>query len=434
MPREPYGYAHWRDGHGLVLLRNPWIEPQTYPVRLAVDPHVASGAAKLSAVSIYPEARVYGTDLKPGDTLNVPLAPYETVVLSFDAAKPPSAVPSASKTIRRRIDVAVVKNEVSLEKFTGSADALGVDSTCVTGNASSGIRVNLEATVTSDAPAADLVILVEDKDPPVDPTCRLLVNGKEAVLSSGGSETGWAASLLPKPERWLFLTSPLPQGKSLVSLNLLTRGGAPVVSAWVWAKKAGSEESNRVANALPQPEVISLDGAALLKPVDEAIAANTTRTVARPIDRIDGVFLDAMDSSLVRQSSGGCEKNVSIAKTPIVIAGRRYWRGLGVNCPSRITVSLDGKYRRFQALAGLDSAIMNDYMDRSAIAFEVWVDGQKRWDSGPVRNADPAELVRLVDIDVAGAKVLELVVVAQDVHGHVAQNFADWAEARLLKH
>jgi len=75
-----------------VLLRNPWIEPQTYTVKLAIDPYVAAGATRLSAVSIYPEARVYGTDLKPGDTLNVPLAPYETVVLAFDAAKPPSVV------------------------------------------------------------------------------------------------------------------------------------------------------------------------------------------------------------------------------------------------------------------------------------------------------------------------------------------------------
>ncbi len=445
MPREPYGYAHWQGDRGIVMLRNPWIEPQTYPVTLAANLRVPAGAAGLTAVSIYPEARVYGTGLKPGETLNVRLAPYETVVLSFDATRPPSNVLSASKAIRRRIDIAVAStNEVSLEKFTGNADALGVDSTCVTGNASSSIRVNLDAAVTTDAPA-DVLILIEDKDPPVDPMCRLTVNGKKAVLSSGGSETGWAASSIGKRERWLFLTSPLPQGKNLVSLNLLTRGGAPVVSAWVWAKKGDcpnfrvSENGTvpfdvAVPNALPQPETISLDGAVLLKPVDETVAAKTTRTVARTIDRIDGVFLDAMDPALVRPSSGGCEKNTSIAKTPIVIAGRRYWRGLGVNCPSRISVALDGKYRRFQALAGLDSEIMNNYMDRSAIAFEVWVDGRKRWDSGPVRNVDPAEPPKRVDIDVAGAKELELVVVPQDVHGHVARNFADWAEARLLKH
>lgn len=454
MPREPYGYAHWRDDRGIVLLRNPWIEPQTYPVRLAVDPHQASGAAGLSAVSIYPEARVYATDLKPGDTLNVPLAPYETVVLSFDKGQPSSAIAAASKAIRRRIEIAVHKNEVSLEKFTGSVEALGVDSTCITGNAASAIRVNLEATVTSDAPAAEIVILIEDKDTPVDPICRLLVNGKEATLSSGGSETGWAASLLPKPERWLFLTSSLPQGKNQVSLNLLTRGGAPVVAAWVWAKKgdspsfrpsengtaaldaekkAGSDLPSPVPNALPQPEVISLDGLALLKPVDAALAAKMTRTVERPIDRIDGVFLDAMDSSHIRPVAGKCEKNTNVTKTPLVIAGRCYWRGLGVDCPSRISVSLDGKYRRFQASAGLDSAVANSYMDRSAVTFEVWVDGRKRWDSGPVKNSDPAEPPKQVDIDVAGANLLELVVVPQDVNGNVAQNFADWAETRLLK-
>ena len=46
MPREPYGYAHWRDDRGIVLLRNPWIEPQTYPVKLAVDPHAASASSQ----------------------------------------------------------------------------------------------------------------------------------------------------------------------------------------------------------------------------------------------------------------------------------------------------------------------------------------------------------------------------------------------------
>jgi hypothetical protein len=434
MPREPYGYAHWRGDRGVVLLRNPWIEPQTYPLRVAVDQRSAPVAARFSAVSIYPEARVYGAGLKPGDTLNVPLAPYETVVLAFDKAPPLSAVPPASKTIGRRLNVAVLKKEISLQKFTDNANALGVDATCVVGNASSAIRIDLEAEVTTDASSSDIVILVEDHDPPIDPMCRLLVNGKESPLSSGGSETGWAASLLSKPERWLFLTAPLLPGHSHVSLNLLTRGGNPAVSAWVWAKKAGSEKNNPAANALPLPEIISLDGAALLKPVNEAIAAKTTSTAARPIERIDGVFLDAMDPSLVRQGLGKCEKNASIAKTPIVIAGRRYWRGLGLNCPSRITVSLDGKYQRFQALAGLDSAIMDDYMDRSAVAFEVWVDGQKRWDSGPVKNADPAEAARRVDVDVAGAENLELVVVPQDVNGHLARNFADWAEARLLKH
>ena len=108
-------------------------------------------------------------------------------------------------------------------------------------------------------------------------------------------------------------------------------------------------------------------------------------------------------------------------------------RGLGVRAPSRVIVALDGKYRRFQAWAGLDGALVRNYMDRSAVTFEIRVDGEKRWDSGLIRNVDPAEQARWVDVDVAGAKALELLVIVQDSGGHRASNAADWAEARLLR-
>ena len=96
----------------------------------AIDPHAASAASKLSAVSIYPEARVYGTDLKPGDTLNVPLAPTRPWCCLSTRPRPPASVPAASKidppSDRRRGG----EQRVSLEKFTGNADVLGTHSTC----------------------------------------------------------------------------------------------------------------------------------------------------------------------------------------------------------------------------------------------------------------------------------------------------------------
>lgn len=433
MPREPYGYAHWRDGVGMVALRNPWIEPRTYSVRLPVDPKPSADTVELSVVSIYPEARVYGEALKPGDTLAVQLAPYETVVLSVGRSEAPANIPPASQAVCRQVNVKVLKSEVGLEKFVGDGSVLEADSTCLAGEADTAIRVGLDAEVSVDAPEADLLILIEDNEAPIDPVCRVRIDGKEATFSSCGSETGWAATVLPKPERWLFLSSPLPKGTSLVNLDLLTRGGSPVVSAWVWARKAGIDDGTGLPNALPQPEVISLDGANLLKPVDEKIAAQATRTVARPFERIDGIFLDALDPSLVRAVSGGFQKNVNAAQAPLIIAGRRYWRGLGVQGMSKLEVSLEGTYHRFQAWAGLDSLNMANYMDRSAVTFEVWVDGRKWWESAVVRNVDPPGLPIWVDVDITGAKTLELVVIVQDTHGHLAQNFADWADARLLR-
>lgn len=433
MPREPYGYAHWGNDQSLVMLRNPWIEPQSYKLKLAIETSQPGKRKTFSAVSIYPEPRIYGSNLKPGDTLDVQLAPYETVVLSFNHGMPPSSLPPASKAMCRQLKVNSCNSEVSLEKFSGGAEMLGPDSTCLVGNANSGLRLKLDAEVAVDAPESDLLILLEDKTASVDPICEVQVNGRTATLSSGGSETGWAASSIPRKEWWLFLSTPLPQGKNRVRLNLLTHGGKTVVSAWVWAKKSGYLGAGKIASDLPQPETISLDGVNLLKPVDETTAAKESKIVSPPAERINGVFLDAMSPSQVRATSGGFLRNTSAAKTPITIAGRQYLRGLGANARARIAVSLSGEFKRFQSWAGLDTAVMVNYMDRSAVVLEVWVDGEKRWDSGVLKNTDPPQPVKWVDVDVAGAKTLELVGAAQDLRGHHGQQLADWADARLLK-
>ena len=65
---RPYGYSHWDGGHGLVELRNPWIRPQSYALKLDKKAGVPEGVKGLAAVSLYP-ARVYGHNLAYGDTL-----------------------------------------------------------------------------------------------------------------------------------------------------------------------------------------------------------------------------------------------------------------------------------------------------------------------------------------------------------------------------
>ena len=92
-PREPYGYAHFDAESGLVLLRNPWIAHQVYALKLTAGCGLAPTAAGLSAVSLYPENRLYGTSLRWGDTLQVPLKPYETLVLEIGAHQASTGAP-----------------------------------------------------------------------------------------------------------------------------------------------------------------------------------------------------------------------------------------------------------------------------------------------------------------------------------------------------
>ncbi len=413
MPREPYGYAHWRKDGGLIALRNPWIEPQSYPLKIE-----AQGSG-LAVISLYPEQRVYGAGLKSGSTLNVPLAPYETLVLGISREGPPKDVPDVAVTPPRRMRAEVTAREVSRVEFEGSEGAFGPDWTSLVGDAKSGVEVAVEGSVTVDAPCAELPVLVEGEQPPSQPMGVIRVNGAEVQPAISSSETGWGASGMSRPEHWVFMRAPLKTGVNTVALDLVTDGRS-TISAWVWATKPGD---TAVADGLlPQPEVISLDAVALLEPLDTSRVAGEVSRKPRPVERIEGVFLDTLEPSSVAQGWGALQRNLSVWEKPLTIAGRSFVRGLGTHAPSRIVYALDGRYRRFQCWVGADGATA------PTITFQVLVDGKTVFDSGLITREDPA---KRVDVDVTGVKTLELVV--GDGGNGLMSDHADWADARLVR-
>jgi hypothetical protein len=420
MPREPYGYAHVKDGRALVALRNPWIAPQHYKVPLNAALGFPAGAANLSAVSLYPEPRLYGAGLKCNDVLDVALAPYETVVLAIQSRDADTSLPSAASAIGTQL--AVNRSEHRLERlaFRESKETIGPDWTGRLGTAATAVHLTLEATVHVKVPGAELLLLCESAKAPPSTEGSIRVNGREAATTLALSSAGWFAAAPTPCEHWTFVRAPLTPGENRISADQLIDGECTRVSAWVWATKPGSD-STALPDALPQPETISLDAAALVAPVDVTSAAAAAAPIDRPVDRIDGVFLDAMEPVSVSQGYGTLQKNQSVWQKPMMIAGQRYLRGLGTHAPSKIAYALDGKYRRFQAWAGADSNTA------PSVTFEVRVDGATRWQSGLMTRDTPA--VR-IDVDISGAKTLELVV---GDAGNLAADHADWADARLLR-
>jgi hypothetical protein len=168
--------------------------------------------------------------------------------------------------------------------------------------------------------------------------------------------------------------------------------------------------------------VVSLDGAALLEPCNLASRATITRQMDRPIEKIDGVYLDAVDPAEAKQGYGTLQKNRGIMEKPLTIGGRQFRRGLGTHSPSRIVYALDGKFKKFEAWAGADNATA------PTVEFEVKVDGQTRWQSGLMTRETPA---KKVDIDLTGAKTLELI--TTDGGNGINADHADWADAKLLR-
>ena len=419
MPREPYGYAHWRDIDGLVVLRNPWIAPQTYPLILGEHLKVASETDSLSVVSLYPEPRVYG---HPQDgVFDVPLAPYETVVLSLWRGQVVEGLPSAQQVLSGQVAASDVRVSLIKTEYEGDTGGFGPNWTSLAGDASAVTDLSVDARVAVGSQEAEILVLIDGSASTELPAAALRINEKDVSLAASSSETGWSATGMDRPEHWLFLRAPLPHGESSVSLTLPVADEGVKVSVWVWAKKPGNA-APEYPNALPAPETISLDSVALMAPTDLSHATVTeVKRAPRPVEKINGVFLDAIDPISASQGYGTLQKNKSVWEKPMTIAGKHFRRGLGTHSPSKIVYALDGKFRRFQAWAGADSATA------PTVTFEVRVDGQKRWESGLMTQKDDA---KPVDVDIANAKELDLIV--GDGGNGIAADHADWAEARLL--
>jgi hypothetical protein len=419
MPREPYGYAHIKNDAGLIVLRNPWFAPQSYALKLDRQLGFSAAAKDLSAQSVYPEPRRYGQRLKYGDAFDVLLAPYETLVLAFNARGSADHTPQALSTNRNCIRVLNRQAKLQRVEFREAAAWHGPDWTCPLGNVSAAIRLTCEANVRVTAPQTELLLLYEGKQTPAAPFGRLTVNGRQVEVKTTSSDAGWADSGLPVREHWLFVRAPLEKGDNTIFLEQFAAHDCTQVSAWLWATKPGEASTN--PKALPQPELISLDGAALLAPTDVARLPSETERVDRPVERIDGRFLDALEPVSVSQGWGTLQKNRSVWEKPLTIGNRQFLRGLGTHAPSTIIFSLDGQYRRFQAWAGADANT------RPSVTFEVWVDGVQKWRSDLMTRETPAAWV---DVDILGAKKLKLVV---GDAGDLTSDHADWAEAKLLR-
>lgn len=420
MPRTPYGYAHWTKDGGLVGLRNPWAAPQAYPLTIPGDLAADNVDAGWEVVSLYPEPRVYALHKKPGESVDVTLAPYETLVLSVKLVQEDGNPPAAETCVNTGVDVTAASPRVTRVSYEEGAAALGPDWMDATGFDEGMLEAVLDARVNIGALRALLLVLAEGKDAPPRLEGELVVNGAAVTLRNIRSSQGFTATTAAPPEQWTFLEAELPAGESTLTLTVRTDKGVGDISAWVWARKPGGEKPD-YPNALPSPEWISLGGAALLQP--GAFSAEIKdETRARRLEHINGIYLDAVEPVSEVQGWGKLQRNQSVWERPMTIAGRLFRRGLGVHAVSEVVYALDGRYAAFEALAGADGA------NRGTIAFEVWVDGAKRWESGRMTWEDSPRPVR---VDTAGASELRLKVL-DGGDGNVGDH-ANWAEARLLR-
>ena len=142
------------------------------------------------------------------------------------------------------------------------------------------------------------------------------------------------------------------------------------------------------------------------------IITNTAQTIS----------LDQLDINKCKSEALPAMRNHSVAGKKIKIDGREFESGVGVLAPSEFKIKLFKDARRFTAWVGMNDEVVGDFPGWRKTVFKVFGDGEKIWDSGPVKPGDTA---RRIDIDVAGMDEIELIFDA--THFDFAQG--SWADA-----
>jgi hypothetical protein len=122
------------------------------------------------------------------------------------------------------------------------------------------------------------------------------------------------------------------------------------------------------------------------------------------------------------------QRDISVMGEPLVAAGKRYLKGIGMHSAARLTYRLEGKYRRFDAAVAVDDSAD----DRGSVNFGAYVLRDGQWKeastSGIVRGGEEP---RPISVDVSEADGLTLTVDFADRGDELDR--ADWLDARLVQ-
>jgi alpha-galactosidase len=135
------------------------------------------------------------------------------------------------------------------------------------------------------------------------------------------------------------------------------------------------------------------------------------------------VWLDSLDLSSMEQGWGSPQLKRSVTKSPLVISGRSFERGVGTHSVSTYALDLAGGSEKFQATVGLDDSAAG----KGSVVFQVIADGKTLFNSGVMRSGSTP---MRVDVDLAGVR--KVVLTVGDGGDGYQFDHADWADARFI--
>lgn len=420
--REPYGYAFLGSTRQILCARNPWMEEASLAL-----PGLVRTTNRVELRLLYPRAALIAR-LSPNTAPpKLPLGPYETQLIEVIPTEQPPVGPHP------RPAPAVTWNpshEPRIEgtEFAPDPPALGPSWMSPEGAMDRQSSLLVEGRLTlHGALDAQLCVLCEGDPAVAQNTCRIVVDGQDAVLRISTTQGAFGAAGEGQKEHWIWFMAEVPIGEH--ELRIEVNGPALGVPTGAFLRGAVAAPVSAAASldggpAFPayRPDRVPWSRVIVPLVARQADAAHT-KTAVRRIARIDGIYLDALDWAEASTGWGHARRNHSIMEKPMMLGGRSFLRGLGAHAASRIVYPVPEGFRTFAATIGKDQEVSG-----GSVVFVVAGDDNELFRSRVFRNDTPPETIA---VPIPGVRRLALIV--EEAGDDINADHADWAEARLLR-
>ncbi|WP_343667945.1 NPCBM/NEW2 domain-containing protein [Chitinophaga sp.] len=136
------------------------------------------------------------------------------------------------------------------------------------------------------------------------------------------------------------------------------------------------------------------------------------------------LWLDELDLSNVDQSAGKAMANLSMWKTPLIISGEKFNRGVGTHAESIFRIQLDGNTIAFNARVGIDDSAPEHELKQASAEFIIIGNDKVIWRSGIMHAKEKAKQVA-----VSTKGIHSLILYVDHTGDGIAGDRADWVNA-----
>lgn len=412
--RQPYGYAHG-DGKGrsVVALRNPWIEPRTFALRIDEQLDLGPVNGPVTVTVVYPYRESFAP-VANGDAALVPLEDYGVMLL--EVRTEPRRISGAPERGRWTADgttVSVLDNAVLREQPSGRLAMTHDEHAC---------RVSGTIHVPDGADGQVHVMLLPDRT--AVPELRATVNGA-AVAPTPHHRRRDA-----KEDAWVLID--VPEGSSEIDI-VLSGTGAGRVGAWLIATYTlpvltttadsigeelypvfSADRSRRIATLLP-PASYSLPLPALPDSAEVSLGDLKGRCLSSKV----GFFHVGWNASCWDE------------QPKLRIGDTTYEKGIGVHAPSELVFDIGGAFAMFGAEIGMHRVPADRKAKNAQTGSSVFVvegDGKMLYTSPVLRELDAP-----VPIDVPVRGVKRLALRTTDGGDSNFDDLCTWGKAMLVR-